>query len=84
MLESNYRTYDFLQSKVVTIDLEIEQALQQYAALNNDGVLPVVNNHASSKQKRNKNTPAFNIKQYLRAILATDVLEIYELGEIGV
>lgn len=88
MLESNYRAYQFLQEEIVKIDLEIEQALQQYAAMNNDGALPMVNDIPTDQKKekakkKNKNTPAIHIKEYLKAILGTDVLEIYGLGEIG-
>jgi len=47
MRASNYRAYQFSQAEIVKIDLEIEQALQQYAALNNDGALPVINDASS-------------------------------------
>lgn len=89
MLASNFRAYQFLQAEVSKIDLEIEQALQQYAALNNDGALPNTINDTSfdkkkeNVKKKNKNTPAIAVRQYLTAILGTDVLEIYGFGEIG-
>lgn len=40
MLEQNYRLYNFFQGEIATLDKAIEEALQRYAAANNEGELP--------------------------------------------
>lgn len=84
LLEENYKLYEFIQQRVVRCDQEIEQYLQQQAAISNEGLVEEVPGDDSVKKKRikkAKNHPAFNVRGYLSKIHGVDVMEIYGISE---
>lgn len=89
LLEQNYRCYQFFRGEIIRLDKEIELALQNYAAYQNDGEIPKVNElqpeeQGKKKSKRKaKNDPNIDTRTYVESILGTDVMAIYGIGAIG-
>jgi hypothetical protein len=83
-LKVSYEMYNQLQQKITELEKVIEEILQAYAALKNDGeILPLEKKAEPKKIKRKtKNQPAFNTRNYLRQIHGTDVIEIFGISEI--
>ncbi len=86
-LKENYTCYKFFQERIDTCDQAIEAWLQQYAAIQNEGEVPVTKakkgNEQAPAKKKNKNAPPFDIRSYLTSILGVDVLAIYGLSEVS-
>lgn len=78
-LEQSYRCYCFFLTEINKLDQKIEAELERYAACKNDGEIPLAEMEAN--KKRNKNAPAMNVSNFMKAILGTDVLKIYGLSE---
>ena len=92
-----YRQYQQLQDHISDCDKETEQILEKLSALQNDGViepvetLPSTQNAAvettvtptKKKKKKSKNTPVYNVRNYLIEIHGVDVLEIFGISEIS-
>jgi transposase len=83
LLKQNYNSYQYLQNQIREVDQYIEKLMKNY--------LPpgeLVPEHVRktptgrvSKQKKNKNQPSFNVREYLQQILQVDVTEIYGISE---
>jgi len=86
-LEENYTCYKFFQERIAKCDQMIEAWLQQYAAAQNEGELPVARSEKERKQlpvkKKNKKAPKFDTRSFLASILGVDVLAIYGLSDIS-
>lgn len=85
-LSISYGMYKVLQQKILECEGEIEQVLQLYAAAKNDGVLEPcvaevdVETKPKSK-KKNKNSPVFDVRSYLKKVHKVDIMEIYGISE---
>jgi transposase len=86
-LEQNYICYKFFQGRIAKCDQEIEAQLQQYAAVQNEGEIPLPEDKNTDAQmglkKKNKQSPKFDTRSFLASILGVDVLAIYGLSEIS-
>lgn len=85
-LEESYTCYQFFLERIAKCDRAIEAKLEQFAAEENEGELPVAeinSNAGKTVKKKNKNAPQFNAGTYLRNILGVDVLAIYGLNEVS-
>lgn len=82
LLEENYKLYEFIQQRVSRCDQEIEQYLQKQAAISNEGIVEQAPEDSEKKKrkKKDKNHPAFNVRDYLMKIHGVDVLEIYGIN----
>jgi len=89
LLEQNYQNYKFLQNQINKCDQQIEQVLQLMHARENEGItMPEKQPRLTpkgkvSKQKKDKNQPAFDTQSYLKGIHGVDVMDIYGLHEIS-
>jgi len=82
LLSENYALYGFIQKRIVDCENKIEKCLQEYIAVNNEGVLETsVEKPEKSNKKKTKNQPLFNVKGYLYKIHGVDVTEIYGIKE---
>jgi transposase len=84
-LEENYTCYKFFQERIAKCDQAIEAQLQQYAAVQNEGEIPLTlakdNIEQAPIKKKNKRAPTFDTRSFLAGILGVDVLAIYGLSE---
>jgi transposase len=82
-LKLSYEMYNQIQQKIIELEKVIEETLQEYAALKNEGeILPSEKICEPKKIKRKtKNHPAFNTRKYLHQIHGTDVIEIFGLSD---
>jgi transposase len=84
LLKQSCIMYKFIQEQIALCDDEIEGVLQMMADRQED----VTENTSEvgtsvrqiSKKKKNKNQPTFNVREYLRRIHGTDVMEIYGIS----
>lgn len=84
LLRQSCIMYKFIQEQIALCDDEIEGVLQMMANRQED----VTENKSEvgtsarqvSKKKKNKNQPTFNVREYLRRIHGTDVMEIYGIS----
>lgn len=88
-LKESYDLYKIYLSSIAKCDKAIEQQLQCYEAVRNDGEI-VENNPPKEEppskkkyKKKQKNSPPFDVRQYLNKIHGVDVLAIYGLSDIG-
>lgn len=83
-LKVSYEMYNQLQQKITEIEKVIEETLQQYAALKNDGQIlsPEKTDKPKKIKRKTKNQPAFNTRNYLHHIHGTDVMEIFGISEL--
>ncbi|WPV65941.1 IS110 family transposase [Chitinophaga sp. LS1] len=85
-LEENYISYKFFQQRIITCEKAIEAQLQRYAAIQNEGEIPLIETKKedilSKAKKRSKNAPVFNTRSFLKNILGVDVLAIYGMSDI--
>lgn len=86
-LEENYICYKFFLERIKKCDHAIETKLQEFAAAENEGELPACEVEKSKEKKalkqKNKNSPKFDVRTYLKSILGVDVLAIYGMNEVG-
>jgi transposase len=86
-LEENYICYKFFQGRIAKCDQTIEAQLQQYAAAQNDGEIPLSEDKNTDAQttfkKKHKQSPKFDTRSFLASILRVDVMAIYGLSEIS-
>lgn len=87
-LRLSYEMYKIFQQKIIEVEKEIEETLQQYLAIKNEGVIEAIEKQTPSDDKKKlkrktKNQPNFNTRQYIRKILQVDVIEIYGISEIS-
>lgn len=86
-LKLSYDLYRQIQQKVIELDGVIEETLQQYAALKNEGeVIQVEEKEDKSTQqkkggKKTKNQPRFNTRAYLKQIHKVDIMDIYGISD---
>lgn len=82
-LKLSYEMYNQIQQKIVDLETVIEETLQEYAALKNQGSqLPQVQSSENKKiSRKTKNQPAFNTRRYLHQVHGIDVIEIFGLSE---
>jgi transposase len=80
-LAQSYQCYCFFQTQIGKLDQKIEEELEQYAASMNQGEVALA--ASQMRKKKNKNAPAIPVGHLLKAILGTDVLEIYGLSELS-
>lgn len=83
MVAENYELYKYVQKKIISCEDKIEQYLQKQAAVNNEGFIEnmVSEPKSTSKKKKTKNQPLFNVKSYLHKINGVDVTEIFGISE---
>jgi transposase len=93
LVKQCYRHYKELLVHIKECEEEIENILQQMAAVANEGIIEPVATNADGdtkqqkeknkkKKKKNKNTPCYDIRAYLQQIHGVDVLEIFGISEI--
>ena len=85
-LKLSYEMYQILQQKIMECEKEIEEALQQFLAAKNDGVIEPIEktekkNVVKTKKKKTKNQPLIDTRTYIEKILGVDIIEIYGLSE---
>ncbi len=86
-LRLSYEMYKIIQQKIIDLEKETEETLQQYLAIKNEGIIEPIEKPTSSGdkkklKKKTKNQPNFNTREYIRKILEVDVIEIYGVSEI--
>src|SRR3954454_1450595 len=86
-LAACYELYKYYKVKMEECDKKIEEQLQRYEALRNEGERRAAAELKEAEQKtpnnkkaRFKNHPRFNVRGYLQRILRVDVLDIYGLS----
>jgi transposase len=93
-LRSSYELLKFYKESIAKCDKEIEQHLQRYEARQNEGVVePVKKNEddnnipdlkkKKTNKKKNKNSPAIDIRTYLQNIHGVDVMEIFGISDMS-
>lgn len=85
LLNQSYIMYKFMQDQIALCDKEIEGVLKIMTAQKQEGVIEKTPDlsyatTSESRKKKNKNQPAFNIREYLKGILGTDVIAIYGIS----
>jgi hypothetical protein len=96
LVKQCYVQYQQLQQHICDCEQEVENILQQMIAIKNDGIIepvesqPVEQKTAVTpkagnikKKKKNKNTPKYDVRQYLLKIHEVDVLDIFGISEIS-
>jgi transposase len=97
LIKQCYTQYQQLQEHIRECEKEIETLLQQMVAVQNEGIIepqedkPQQQNSETmatckekkNKKKKNKNTPCYDVRQYLQRIHGVDVLEIFGISEIS-
>lgn len=89
LLEQYYTQYKFFQEQLVQCDQKIEYQLQRMHAKTNEGIaepekeIRLTPTGRLSKQKKTKNQPFFDTRDYLKGIHGIDVLDIYGVSEVG-
>lgn len=78
LLEENYRLHQLVEERIERCEKKIEAVLQQQAAKDNEGILESCG--LSTKKKKNKNEPCFDVPQYLLRIHQVDVTAIYGIS----
>lgn len=81
ILRECYGCYKFFQERIVACDKQIELQLQQYAAVSNDGEMPLI--ESGRPKKKNKWTLNLNTPLFLKSVLGVDVLAIYGMSEVS-
>ncbi len=87
-LTESYKCYKFFKERIATCDKEIEAQLQQYAALRNEGEVPITESYKEAHgqltlKRKSKCTPKFDARSFLKSVLGVDVLAIYGMSELG-
>jgi len=82
LMEQSYRMYQFTQQEIKHCDLQIEQALQTFVAVNNDGLIEQIT-PLPKPRPTTKNKLAFDAYSYLHKIHGIDVTAIYGISEIA-
>ncbi|HKG67761.1 MAG TPA: IS110 family transposase [Segetibacter sp.] len=90
-LKQSFDIYKYLQQQITVCEKEIEQVLQQYIAIQNEGIIQeatamqkAADNDSKKNYKRKrktKNQPLYNTRKYLHHIHGVDVMAIYGLSE---
>jgi hypothetical protein len=85
LLNQSYTMYKFIQDQIALCDNEIEGVLQIMMAQKQQGIIEMIPDLSQamtgeSRKKKNKNQPTFNIREYLKGILGTDVIAIYGIS----
>jgi transposase len=99
LIKQCYAQYQQLQEHIRECEKEIETILQQMVAVQNEGVIEppkdepqqqqqncetmTAGKKASNKKRKSKNTPRYDVRQYLQQIHGVDVLEIFGINEIS-
>jgi transposase len=87
LLKQSYTMYEFIQQHITLCEQEIQVILQQMRVSTEESKpgdpIAVTTNKKVSKKKKNKNQPAFNTREYLKAIHGVDVMEIFGVSEIS-
>jgi hypothetical protein len=78
-LKLSYEMYKIFQQKIIECENEIEQALQDYVASKNDGLIEPI----ERSKKKTKNQPIFDTKAFLKILHGVDVTEIFGISEMG-
>jgi len=82
LLSENYGLYGFIQKRIFCCEKKIEECLQKQVAIDNEGIIePLPNKHKKRNNKKTKNQPVFNVRDYLNKIHGVDVTEIYGIKE---
>ena len=89
-LAQSYELYCYYKARIEACDKQIEQHLLSYEAQQNDGEVKTDNDvktgnkdKAAKPKKKQKNSPRYNVRDYLRYILKTDVLAIYGMSDVS-
>ena len=82
LLEQSYRMYQFTQQEIKHCEKQIEQALQTFIAVNNDGLIEQIT-PLPRPRPTTKNKLAFDAYSYLHKIHGIDVTAIYGISEIA-
>lgn len=84
-LKQSFEIYKYLQQQIIVCEKEIEQVLQHYIVIQNEGSAQQAasNNHEKiyKRKRKTKNQPLYNARQYLHRIHGIDVMNIYGLSE---
>jgi transposase len=90
-LKQSFEIYKYLWQQVIVCEKEIEQGLQQYITIQNEGIVTqagttqkTVNSNAEKiykRKRKTKNQPLYNTREYLYRIHKIDVMNIYGLSE---
>ncbi len=92
LVKQSYTQYNELLAHVSACEKEIENILQQMAAVSNEGIIetvPARHNDTEQpkkekkKKRKNKHTPRYDVRTYLEKIHGVDVLEIFGISEIS-
>jgi transposase len=84
-LGQSYEMYCHYKTRIEECDKQIQEHLLIYEALQNDGeVKPGTKEVAvGPKKKKQKNSPRYNVRDYLWRILKTDVMAIYGISDMA-
>jgi transposase len=92
LVKQCYAQYNELLAHIRECDKEIENTLQQMAAVRNEGIIEPISTKVNEdekpkkekkKKRKNKNTPRYDVRTYLEQIHGIDVLEIFGISEIS-
>ncbi len=96
LIKQCYTQYQQLQDYLLDCDKEVENILGQMSAVQNEGVIEAVEDSMTTQQnrepakatpikkkKKSKNTPVYDVRQYLHQIHGVDVLDIFGISEIS-
>jgi len=94
LIKQCYSQYQQLQQHLSDCDQEVESILGQMLATQNEGIIeaPAAPQEATApakaadntkKKRKSKNTPVYDVRQYLHQIHGVDVLDIFGISEIS-
>jgi transposase len=90
-LGQSYEMYCYYKARIEACDEQIQQHLLVYEAMQNDGEVKTdtelkagtKGNATGPKKKKQKNSPKYNVRDYLHHILKTDVIAIYGISDVA-
>jgi transposase len=98
LIKQCYSQYQQLHQHMLDCDKEVEKILGQMSAIHNEGIIEPVDTLSApqdvaeptqagtvkkKKKRKSKNTPVYNVRQYLHQIHGVDVLDIFGISEIS-
>lgn len=94
LIKQCYSQYQQLQQHLLDCDQEVESILGQMSATQNEGIIEASPQgqdttaaakagQTKKKKRKSKNTPVYDVRQYLHQIHGVDVLDIFGMSEIS-
>jgi len=86
ILKQNYGLYCDYKRRISECDEQIEHQLRNYEALRNEGEIEtngIARETDTKHKKKQKNSPRFDVRQYLHRITGVDIISIPGLSDVS-